>query len=477
MLHVTHCTQLSAAQIKSLLTCAKGLPCSRSTEPPPSPGGGSQAEASCPKTQNPRDNRASDPSQGLSMKIYLVFLLAGTIFSPTSCQDAAEEVSTAEAEEEEDPFFKSPLNKLASSASNFGYDLYRMQASRNPSSNIFMSPLSIATALSSLSLGGGQRSSSIIHRALYYDLLNDADVHATYKELLANLASPDKRLKMVSRVMLERRLKLRMDFVTQVEKFYGNKPRILIGSTRLDLQEANEFVQKQTDGSVLKFFKEIPSGVSILLLGAASFKGQWVHKFNPQETVRREFHIDDQTSISVPMMSARNVPVRYGLDPDFNCKIAQLPLTGGVSIMFFLPLVVTQNLTLIEEGLTSEFVHDIDRALQPVTMVLSVPKMKLNYEAALGSTLQEMKLQSLFASPDFSKISSKPIKLSHVVHKAALELSEEGAGNAPKVEVNTRLNFPLEYHLDHPFVFVLRADDTGALLFIGKVLDPKGLSR
>ncbi|KAG8590186.1 hypothetical protein GDO81_006672 [Engystomops pustulosus] len=335
------------------------------------------------------------------MKNYLVFLLASSIFSFTSSQDAAEEVPTV-VEEEEDPFYKTPLNRLASSASNFAYDLYRAQALKNPNSNIFMSPLTIATALSSISLGGGQRTESLIHRSLYYDLLNDAELHATYKELLASLSSSPKGLKSISRVILERRLKQRIDFVTQLEKFYGNKPRVLSGNARLDLAEANDFVQKRTD-KALKFFKDMPAGISVLLLGAAYFKGQWIHKFNPRETALRDFHIDEQTSVSVPMMSASNLPVRYGLDPDFNCKIVQLPLSGGVSIMFFLPLTVTQNLTLIEEGLTSEFVHDIDRALQSVTVTLSIPKLKVDYAADLGGTLQEMSRFSFFCILDFLK--------------------------------------------------------------------------
>ncbi|KAM3934105.1 pigment epithelium-derived factor [Leptodactylus fuscus] len=411
------------------------------------------------------------------MKNYLVFLLASTIFSFSSSQDAAEEVSTVVVEEEEDPFYKTPVNKLASSASNFAYDLYRAQAAKFPNTNLFMSPLTIATALSSISLGGGQRTESLIHRSLYYDLLNNADVHATYKELLTSLSSDPKGLKSVTRVILERRLKMRIDFVNQLEKFYGNKPRVLSGNNRLDLTEANDFVQKRTDGKVVRFFKEALSGVSVLLLGAAYFKGQWIHKFNPRETAFRDFHTDEQTSVSVPMMSANNLPARYGLDSDFNCKIVQLPLTGGVSIMFFLPLTVTQNLTLIEEGLTSEFVHDIDRALQSVTITLSVPKLKVEYAADLGGTLQEMKLQTLFSSPDFTKISSKSLKLTHVMHKAMLELNEDGAESPPRVDPKTRHHFPLEFHLNHPYLFVLRSDSNGALLFIGKVMNPKDLSR
>lgn len=71
-------------------------------------------------------------------------------------------------------------------------------------------------------------------------------------------------------------------------------------------------------------------------------------------------------------------------------QIAQLPLTGSMSIIFFLPLKATQNLTLIEESLTSEFIHDIDRELKTIQAVLSMPKLKLSYEGEVTKALQEM---------------------------------------------------------------------------------------
>ncbi|XP_069471469.1 pigment epithelium-derived factor [Ambystoma mexicanum] len=411
------------------------------------------------------------------MKLLLVSLCVGLLLSPTNSQDPAGEEEpegtnpTVTEVEEEDPFYKSPQNRLAAAASNFGYNLYRQQAIKTPSANILMSPLSLASAFSSLSMGAGKKTESVIHRALFYDLLNDPDVHSTYKELIAEITAPQKGFKMASRILLEKRLRLKMDFVNAAEKFYGAKPKVLTGNPRLDLQEANSWIQQQTGGKVTRFLPEIPKTLSILLQGAAYFKGQWASKFNPKETAPRTFHLDEQTSIQVPMMSARSTFVRYGLDSDFNCKIAQLPLTGGVNIMFFLPLTVTQNLTLIEEGLTSEFVHDIDTALQPVNVALTVPRLNLKYEANLADTVQEMKLESLFASPDFSKLSAKALKMTQVQHKTLLELNEDGEEGLPPTPA--RLGLSLEYHLDHPFIFVLRDSGTGSLLHIGKVMDPR----
>ncbi|XP_012508471.1 PREDICTED: pigment epithelium-derived factor [Propithecus coquereli] len=417
------------------------------------------------------------------MQALMLLLWTGALLGHSSCQNTAgspEEGSpdpdgTGVPVEEEDPFFKVPVNKLAAAVSNFGYDLYRVRSSMNPTTNVLLSPLSVATALSALSLGAEQRTESVIHRALYYDLINNPDIHGTYKELLATVTAPQKNLKSASRIVLEKKLRIKSSFVAPLEKSYGTRPRILSGNPRMDLQEINGWVHAQTKVKVAKFTKELPSEISILLLGVAYFKGPWLTKFDSRKTSLKDFYLDEERTVRVPMMSDPQAILRYGLDSDLNCKIGQLPLTGSMSIIFFLPVKVTQNLTMIEESLTSEFVQDIDRELKTVQAVLTIPKLKLSYEGEVTKSLQEMKLQSLFDSPDFSKITGKPIKLTQVEHWAGFEWNEDGAGTTPSPGLQpSHPTFPLDYHLNQPFIFVLRDTDTGALLFIGKILDPRG---
>lgn len=77
----------------------------------------------------------------------------GDAFTVSPSQGSPVPDSTGEPVEEDDPFFKVPVNKLAAAVSNFGYDLYRLRSSASPTGNILLSPLSVATALSALSLG------------------------------------------------------------------------------------------------------------------------------------------------------------------------------------------------------------------------------------------------------------------------------------------------------------------------------------
>ncbi|XP_054857257.1 pigment epithelium-derived factor [Eublepharis macularius] len=413
--------------------------------------------------------------QGLTILLWLGLLITSCRSQGTEQEPANPDAANAGgAEEEDDPFYKIPVNKLASSVSNFGYNLYRLRSSQTPTANVLLSPFSVATALSALSLGAGERTENLLDRALFYDLLNKAELHSTYQTLLASLAVPAKGLKSISRLILERRLRIKPGFVSDLEKSYGVRPRVLTGNARVDLQEANSWVQQRTNGKVTRFLKEIPTGISILLLGAAYFKGKWMTRFDSKFTRLQDFHLDEDRAVSVPMMEGSNTLVKYGFDSELDCKIAQLPLEGRVSALFFLPQSVTQNMTLIEESLTSEFVHDINKQLKTVCMDLKMPRLKLTSELALAGTLQEMRLQALFETPDFSKIAAKAVKLSHVQHKAMLELNEEGVGSVvlPQAE-DPCPTVLINYHLDRPFLFVLQDDETGALLFVGKILDPR----
>uniref|UniRef100_A0A8C3N2H7 Serpin family F member 1 n=1 Tax=Geospiza parvula TaxID=87175 RepID=A0A8C3N2H7_GEOPR len=328
------------------------------------------------------------------MQIPAVLLFLGLLTVPSRTQNSATEQNSATAdganagEEEEDPFYKSPVNKLAAAVSNFGYDLYRQQSSRTATANVLLSPFSLATALSALSLGAGERTEDVISRALFYDLLNKAEVHDTYKELLGSVTGPEKSMKSASRIILEKRLRAKPGFHSQLEKSYKMRPRALSGNSQLDLQEINTWARQQTKGRIMRFMKDMPTDVSILLAGAAFFKGTWKTKFDTKKTALKDFHLDEDRTVKVSMMSDPKAILRYGFDSELNCKIAQLPLTEGISAMFFLPTKVTQNMTLIEESLTSEFVHDVDKELKTVHAVLSLPKLKLNHEEALGSTIK-----------------------------------------------------------------------------------------
>ncbi|XP_059511211.1 pigment epithelium-derived factor [Stegostoma tigrinum] len=377
-------------------------------------------------------------------------------------------------EEEEEEILISPVQRLAYSISEFGYELYRQLASSSPNDNIFLSPLSVATGLSSLSLGAISRNKEILHRVLNYNLLNDLDIHRVYKDLLTDVTANPKKFKTVSRIYVNNKLKMRSNFLKQVDSHYGARPKAMFGNYQQDLQSINTWVRSRTSGLITRAISSVPEDISLFLLSAAHYKGQLLTKFNPAETVHKQFSVDYSQYINIPMMSSSSYPLRYGYDSELRCKIGLFRYAGDVSLLIFLPTDFTRNLSMIEENLNPVFIHDLVHQLQYVQARVSLPKLRFDIEQELKQTLGEMRLSPLYTPSQLNKISNMPLKISSIKHHAVLSLEEQGVQEAPVLSPNDR-QLIMDFHVSQPFIMVLYDNPTGSLLHIGRVLDPRGI--
>ncbi|MGH0170400.1 UNVERIFIED_CONTAM: hypothetical protein FKN15_058755 [Acipenser sinensis] len=130
-----------------------------------------------------------------------------------------------------------------------------------------------------------------------------------------------------------------------------------------------------------------------------------------------------------------------------------------------------------EESLTAEFIHDVVSVLQPVDIDLSLPALSLSSENNLLPQLLDMGLAQLASQPELVKISTLPGKVNTVHHKVSLEVMEEGGQAARSSPSGSGLSLALSFHVNRPFIFLVRDDTSGAILFIGKVMDPRKLKR
>ncbi|XP_067864672.1 pigment epithelium-derived factor-like [Heptranchias perlo] len=376
-------------------------------------------------------------------------------------------------DEEEEEFLTSPVQRLAYSVSEFGYDLYRLEANRNPSANVFMSPLSVATALSALSLGAVSTNEQILKRVLNYDLVKDLDVHSVYKDLLTEITTVPKQFKMVSRIYAKK-LRMKGNFLNEVEKFYFARPKAMLGNKQQELRNINQWVRSRTSGLIGRAIHTIPQDLSLLLLSAAHYKGQLLTKFNSAETTRKAFSLDHDRAVNVPMMSGTHYPLRYGFDSDLNCKIGLFRYLGDISLLIFLPTDIRKNMTMIEENLNPVFIHDLVRELQDVQASVSLPRLKLDTDQELKELLGEMNLRPMYTPSRMNKITNVPVMVSSIKHRAFLELVEQGVTKAPVSDPSDR-QLTMDFHVNRPFILVLYDNASGSLLQIARVLDPRGL--
>nr|XP_046266700.1 pigment epithelium-derived factor isoform X2 [Scatophagus argus]XP_046266701.1 pigment epithelium-derived factor isoform X2 [Scatophagus argus] len=404
------------------------------------------------------------------MKRAAFLLVFGVIlsFCQAQTETGAEETG---GEEEHVELFTTPQTKMGAATSDFGYNLFRALANREAATNIFLAPVSVSVVLTQLSMGGSEHSQRQLFRALRYHTLQDPQLHNTLRDLLASVRVPGKGLSTAARIYLARRLRLKQDFFTLVEQQYGVRPKALQGGAR-DVKEVNDWVSQQTDGKVQRFLtSSFPKNPGVNAISAAYFKGKWVTRFS-QSGAMENFQVEGGTPVRISMVQQDNYPVKMGADTDLSCTIAQIQMQDDVSMFIFLPDDVTSNMTLLEESLTAEFVQDLSMTLLPAKVSLTLPVLRLSYSTDLLPLLSDLGLTEWLADPDLEKISAQPAKLSSVNHKAVMEMAPEGNQYPSATSTPTHLS----YRVDRPFIYLIRDEASGALLFIGRVVNPKTLT-
>ncbi|XP_034033504.1 pigment epithelium-derived factor-like [Thalassophryne amazonica] len=404
------------------------------------------------------------------MKARTFLLLFGTVLS---CCQAQLETAVEEAGEEEEhvELFTTPATKMGAATSDFGYNLYRAMASRDPNANIFLAPISVSAVLTQLSMGASERAERQLFRALRYHTLQDPQLHNTLRDLLTAVQMAGKGLSAAARLYLSRRLRVKQDFFTLVEQQYNVRPKAL-NAPGTAMKEINDWVAQETGGKVQRILsKALPRNPGVNAVSAAFFKGTWVTRFGQSGTTEN-FQLDGENSVRVPMMQQDNYPIKMGIDSDLSCTIAQIQMQDDVSMFVFLPDDVSANMTLLEESLTAEFVQDLSQTLLPTQVSLKLPVLKPSYSTDLLPVLGDLGLSEWLVEPDLEKISAQSVKLTSVNHKVVMEMAPEGNQYPSATSVPSNLS----YHVDRPFLYLIRDEASGAPLVIGKVVNPKTLT-
>uniref|UniRef100_A0A672FY27 Serpin domain-containing protein n=1 Tax=Salarias fasciatus TaxID=181472 RepID=A0A672FY27_SALFA len=375
------------------------------------------------------------------------------------CQAQSETGGDEAAEEEHVELFTTPTAKMGAATSDFGYNLFRALASRDASTNVFLSPLSVSAALTQLSMGTSESAERQLHRALRYHTLQDPQLHNTLKDLLASVRTAGKGLSAAARIYLAKRLRLKQDFFSLVEQQYGVRPKQLMGGAR-DMKDINDWVSQETGGKVQRLLaKPLPRNSGVNTVSAAYFKGKWATRFS-QSGALENFQVDGGMPVRVPMMQQDNYPVKMGADSDLSCTVSVL---SPLSRMFiFLPDDVSANTTLLEESLTAEFVQDLSMTLLPAQVSLTLPVLSFSYSTDVMPLLGELGQSHCTLITTHSKISPQPARLGSINHKVVMETVPEGNQYASTASPPSHL----AYRVDRPFLFLIRDETSGALLFI-----------
>jgi serine protease inhibitor len=240
----------------------------------------------------------------------------------------------------------------------------------------------------------------------------------------------------------------------------------------------NDWVTKNTHGRIEDL---IPAGVintktRLVVSNAVYFKGLWVTPFKKRNTRQARFTLIGGGRVVVPTMGQVD-DFRYAERP--GCKALEMPYKECDIAMLVLLPTDPAGLSGLEKSLTLDEVNRCIANLATHKVSLQLPKAKMLESLSLARTLNAMGMPHGFAKADFSGMDgAKDLFISDVLHKALVNIDEEGteAAAATAVPVAAAEGFGeeiKEFIADHPFIFLIRERQSGAILFMGRMMSPR----
>lgn len=377
---------------------------------------------------------------------------------------------------------------IAQAVNQFTFDLYARLAAKE--GNLFCSPQSISTALTMTWAGARTETAAEMAKVLRLPadrLARPASIHAANAKLLAGLSGTREKqgyeLAVANALWGQRGCKWAPDFLSVLKTGYGAglEEVDFAADTEGARKTINAWVEKQTRDKIKDL---IPPGIlddltRLVLTNAIYFKGDWAEPFKKDETKDEDFFAAGGAKAPAPMMHQKK-HFNYFDGGDF--QALEMPYKGEALSMVVLLPKAKDGLTALEKSLSAEKVAEWLAKLRSTEVQVALPKFKTTAQFELNKVLVAMGMPHAFDIPagsaDFSGMDgTKLLYISAVVHKAFVEVNEEGTEAAAATAVVMALRGmpapPPEFRADHPFVYLIRDTRTGCILFIGRVANPK----
>ena len=363
----------------------------------------------------------------------------------------------------------------------FGFDLFNELRQAEQDKNIFISPLSISIALAMTLNGASGETEQAMTNTMQLQSLDAESINVGYAALRGALETSDPKvvLTIANSLWARQGVPFTQEFLQRNTEYFGAEISTLDFTDPNTLTTINQWVNTNTNGKIPKILDEINSDLVLFLINAIYFKGAWQTEFDPSHTRDGAFHLTTGVEKQVPMMT-RTDDYRYYENYDEMFQAISIPYGDGrMSMYIFLPY-QESDLNTFLDGLNSENWANWIAQFSEQEIFLSIPKFKLEYEKMLNSPLQSLGMEIAFAPgrADFGRMADlerlgKNLYIGEVLHKAVVEVNEEGSEAAAVTSIGVRAtSLPPQFIANRPFFFAIRDNETKTILFMGTVLDP-----
>jgi serpin B len=348
--------------------------------------------------------------------------------------------------------------------------------------NVFFSPYSISSAFGMVYEGAAGKTAEEIRAAFGFP--NDSgERRASFASIFNRLNDKNAKydLRSANALWAQKDYVFLNSYIDVLKNFYGAEANNVDFKESAEnvRQEINSWVESKTNNKIKDLFAEgsLNAMTRLVLTNAVYFKGLWESPFEKANTSQQDFYLDSGSKVSVSTMNKKE---DFSYAESGGVKVLEMPYQGEkLSMVIFLP--AKGSTISFEESLSLEKITELRNKLTGADVVVSIPKFKFDESYSLNDSLKKLGVSEAFVpgGADFSGMDgTKNLFIDLVVHKAFIEVNEEGTEAAAATGVTMSATAmpvetePFTFKADHPFIFLIQDNESGNILFMGKVANP-----
>jgi len=371
--------------------------------------------------------------------------------------------------------------RLVDANNKFGFKLFSEIQKSQSNKNVFVSPISIAIALSMTYNGAGGETQEAMAKTLNFQGMSLEEINQANKELgiLLNNLNPETQLNIANSIWTGKGISFSPSFLQVNQDFYQSQVRKIDFSHPESLKIINNWVKDKTEGKIEKIIQELNYNDVMVLLNAIYFKGNWEEQFSEYFTREMRFYLANGTQKQHPIMFQSSRHLYY--QNEYFQAVSLRYAKGLISMYIFLPMEQV-GLEGFYQVLNEENWKNWMLKFRHNKINLGLPKFKTEYEVTLNDALKSLGMKIAFdkSAADFSGMGPIPpnLYISEVKHKTFVEVNETGTeaaavtGSRIKLMSST-IEQTVDMLINRPFFFLIRDNDSGTILFMGEITNPE----
>jgi len=363
----------------------------------------------------------------------------------------------------------------------FALELYAKL--QNQQGNLFLSPYSISTALAMAYAGARGQTEKQMADALCFSTMSSEQLHEEFGRLIRKLNAAGEKggyeLVVANALWGQKGYNFLPEYLSLVKTEYdGDLQQVDFSKQTEEARKTiNAWVEKKTKDKIKELLKPgmLDSATRLVLTNAIYFKGKWATQFAPVLTKDSPFILLGGQKVNVPMM---NQTEKFGYREDANIQVLEMPyVNNDLSMVVLLPKKL-DGINGLEKSLNNDNLARWIDDLRKRKVQVFFPRFKMTSEFELARVLSAMGMPDAFSDKaDFSGMNSNhELSISAVVHKAYVDVNEEGTEAAAATGVGmiaTSIEAPPPvFKADHPFIFLIRDNKSGSILSLGRMANP-----